>query len=301
MPTLAFLLLFVDGLGLGEPTPENPLASGAMPFWTRLLGGPPVRSRAPSAGWWRGTPWRLETLDATLGVEGLPQSATGQTALLTGENAARRQGFHGPPWPGPTLRRILQEASLLRYAVERGWRVTFANAFSPGYARARARRRLRPSATVLAVQAAGLPLRGERELLAGEAVYWDLTHREARRRLGLDWPLLTPEGAGERLARLASRHHLTLFETFLTDLAGHGRGLEPREVLETLDRFLAGAVGARPPHLTLLLFSDHGNVEAPDKPHTRNPVPLFVLGPAADLFVGVRSLTDLAPRIRRAF
>ena len=46
---------------------------------------------------------------------------------------------------------------------------------------------------------------------------------------------------------------------------------------------------------TLLMTSDHGNVESIAAPtHTRNPVPLLAVGPAAWAFAGVASIADIA-------
>jgi hypothetical protein len=59
-------------------------------------------------------------LDASLGVPGLPQSATGQTSILTGVNAPAEMGRHISGFPGPTLRRILFEHSVLKRIRERG-------------------------------------------------------------------------------------------------------------------------------------------------------------------------------------
>ena len=75
------LFLFLDGVGLGPDDPEsNPLSAAAMPALQGLLGGKKlVRGTAPYVGP-RAT---LLALDATLGVDGLPQSATGQAALVT--------------------------------------------------------------------------------------------------------------------------------------------------------------------------------------------------------------------------
>ena len=49
---------------------------------------------------------------------------------------------------------------------------------------------------------------------------------------------------------------------------------------------------------TLLITSDHGNVEdVSHTQHTRNPVPLVVRGWAAPYFAEARDLTDVTPCI----
>ena len=57
-------------------------------------------------------------------------------------------------------------------------------------------------------------------------------------------PAIDAAEAGAHLAALAVRHDLTLYETFLTDLAGHGRiPITAGDAIERLDRFLGGLLG----------------------------------------------------------
>jgi bisphosphoglycerate-independent phosphoglycerate mutase (AlkP superfamily) len=105
------------------------------------------------------------------------------------------------------------------------------------------------------------------------------------------------EEAGARLAHLATEYDLVLYETFLTDLAGHRR-IETEWVLPRLDAFLGAILAHRPPATTLVVCSDHGNIEdATTKAHTTNPVPLLAVGPAASRFREARAITDVAPAI----
>src|SRR5207249_8232782 len=61
----------------------------------------------PYDGFWK-------PLDATLGVPGLPQSATGQATILTGVNAPRRVGRHVSAIPNRRVRELLEEDNLFR-------------------------------------------------------------------------------------------------------------------------------------------------------------------------------------------
>ena len=108
------------------------------------------------------------------------------------------------------------------------------------------------------------------------------------------------ETAGRDLAALAAEHDLTLWETFMTDLAGHGRwGWTASEALTRLDGLLAGLLAARPDDLTILLTSDHGNLEAAaSRSHTANPVPLVALGPEASAFADLDRLDGFEPARR---
>jgi phosphopentomutase len=85
----------------------------------------------------------------------------------------------------------------------------------------------------------------------------------------------------------------------MTDLAGHQRrGWTAAEALARLDGLVAGVLDARAPELTVLLVSDHGNLEeAGHRSHTRNPVPLLAVGPEAPALDGVGRIDELAPRL----
>jgi 2,3-bisphosphoglycerate-independent phosphoglycerate mutase len=361
---MSLIFIFLDGVGLAPAGPDNPLTDADTPALRALLGGPltieqanlsrrerresreqasPGYSSVPAVisvaqiGRWSGD-LLLKAIDATLGVPGLPQSGTGQTALLAGMNAAELHGRHQPHFPPVALRSLLAERNVLRRVVERGGRATFANAFGPRYWEAVASRRIRRSASVIAAEGAGLRFRDMDDLRAGRAMAWDVTGAALRERepaAGL--PLITPQEAGVNLARLADDHDLVFYESFLPDLAGHGRlatneqtankeqsttnkeenddtqppggyptrntpavghpsiGQQIDLVMNLLDGLLGGALAALRPQDSLLITSDHGNVESRAAPaHTRNPVPLLVAGPAARAFVRVESIADVA-------
>lgn len=291
-----FVFLFLDGVGLGPAAAGNPFVDTPTPGLEALLG---ERLTADASRGRRPGGVVLEALDATLGVPGLPQSATGQTTLFTGINAARHMGRHVTGLPGPRLREVLAEESLFRRAVEAGRTVTFANAFGtpdPEHYRSGGGR---ASATTWAVLAAGVRLRGPAELDRGEAVTWDVRGDLWAQRFGSGTGIRTPQQAGAHLAALARGHDVTLFETFYTDLAGHGRwGLQPSEAVRRCDGLIQGLLSAVDADVTVLVTSDHGNLEDPSrKSHTLHPVPLVAVGPHADRFLGARSLLDVAPRL----
>jgi 2,3-bisphosphoglycerate-independent phosphoglycerate mutase len=293
------LFVFLDGVGLAPAGPHNPFTAVGLPRLAAHLGHP---FAAPADGADRPIVDRpgllLTSLDAQLGVPGLPQSATGQTALFTGVNAAARVGEHVTAWPTAPLRAIIAEHSLLRRVIRAGGQATFANAYSARYWEMVRQRKRRLSVSTLSALAADVSLRTLDDLRHGQAVLWDITH-EVAQRLGYDLPPRPAADAAANLLRLAARHHLTVYESFLTDLAGHGR-LEPAWVLGRVDRFLAALVGCLPSDLTLVVSSDHGNLEdTSTQRHTKNRVPLLVAGPAASAFRSATAITDLAPLILR--
>ena len=298
--TPRILLIFADGVGLGAEEGSNPFVGAATPALSALLGGPLTAARVGNVVATGEVPVALAALDAALGIPGLPQSGTGQTTLFTGVNAQAALGHHVPALPGPKLRALLAAHSVLKLLAADGYAVTFANAFTAEYAARLSGGTARASATSWAVLAAGLPLRVLEDLAAGDAVSWDITGEQFVHRAGVAVEPVAAPLAGERLARLAAGHRFTLYETFLTDLAGHGRwGIEPRDAVARLDGLLAGVLAARPPELTVLLTSDHGNLEEPwHKSHTANPVPLLAVGPAAHRFADLTRLDEVAGRMR---
>ncbi len=292
------LFIFLDGVGLAPAGPDNPLSYVPMPQLQTLLGGPLALN---------GSAWRDSTLldtgltfrpvDASLGVPGLPQSATGQTALFTGVNAPALVGAHISAHPTAALREIIAEHSLLKRAAEQGARVTFANAHSERFWQMIEERKLRLGSSTLTAMAAGASIPDLADLLEGRAVLWDITHEVASGHLSYDLPLVPAEEAGKRLARLTEVYDLVLFETFLPDLAGHRR-IEPEFVLTRLDAFLGGALAHRRPDTTLVICSDHGNLEdASTKGHTTNSVPLLAVGPGVSYFDSAAAITDVTPAI----
>jgi len=294
---VSILVLFLDGVGLGEPDPAiNPFAKTATPTLRRLLGGPMVAQETVSR-----PGVLLLSADATLGVAGLPQSATGQTALLTGCNAPAIAGRHVSTYPTAELRDLLSEHSIFARARRRGLRVVLANTYSPEYFSAVALRRLRVAAVTYAAQAAGVRLRSIDDLRSGRAVFHDLVNLRLRR-WGHDVQALTPRLAGHRLSEIAADADLTFFEFFLTDLAAHGRtALSPDAVIGMMDELLAGIIERLDARTTLLVTSDHGNIEdCRTSAHTRYPVPVLAIGSQSGAFRDVRTITDVAPAILSA-
>jgi hypothetical protein len=230
----------------------------------------------------------------------LPQSGTGHTAIYGGFNAAALNGRHQPSYPTIAMRAVLQQHNLLSAAMTAGHRVAWANGYLPGYRQAVEGRHLRHTAGTWSALGAGLDLRGLDQLIAGTAVSWELTQAMARTRPGCsDLPVVDAADAGARLLKLADEYDLVAFETYLPDLAGHGRlAISPREALRLVDRMLAEVLRSKRPTDTLVVTSDHGNVEdATTRIHTRHPVPLLAYGPAAAIFQQVGSIDQIMAAI----
>jgi 2,3-bisphosphoglycerate-independent phosphoglycerate mutase len=297
------IFVFVDGVGAGVPDPDvNPLARDEY-LLSRFADG--SGAPLPSGG-------RAVLADARLGVPGRPQSATGHTTILTGENAPRLIGQHLLGFPNGRLRELLTERSIFRTVVERGGRAAFANAFPIAYLRAigfdvagepefaLGRRRPRAAATTVAFGAAGGRFRTWSEAREGTALPHDITGDRARGLSG-ELPHRDPAAAAEILLRIAREHDFTLFEFFETDEAGHARSMElAASALGRVDGLLRALVPALGPDDGLVVASDHGNVEdLSTRNHTLNPVPVLGFGAAAAAIGPIVDLTGLAPCLAR--
>ena len=297
---MSVIVFFVDGVGLGERNDNNPFFTSATPFISSLLGGEKMTKEAAGRDYKYAS---LISLDASLGVTGLPQSATGQTALFSGVNGAKLLGYHLNGFPNKILRTALSEYGLFTQLQKKLLRGTFANAYRPAFFD-ELKQGLKGyySCSTLITYFGGLPFRSLEDLTRGEALYMDITNAVLRR-LGFAIPLFTPQESGKTLIKLAARFDLTLFEHFLTDIAGHNRDKAlALETVATLDSFLEAVVHDLPQGDLFLMISDHGNLEdLSQKGHTQNPVPALVVGKQRALLVELLaksgSITAVTPAL----
>ena len=291
------IFLFVDGLGLGGPDPvTNPCLGKDIRLLSFHEDGQSVR-RIGHDGF-------LAATDALLGVEGLPQSATGQTTLFTGMNCARLIRSHLKGFPNEALRQVLREKSVLKRLKEAGRRPAFVNAYRPLFFRLSEKMKWRLSATTATNLAADLPFCTYDDLLDGIALYHDFTNSFLIAK-GFEAPKRTPEEAGRILAGLSKEYDFILYEYFLTDRAGHTKDMaKAYPILLQYDRFLRTVLDNVDPEETLvLLTSDHGNIEDLSvETHTANRVPTLLWGrKAEELSRNIRSLADVTPAVLEAF
>lgn len=286
---MSVILFFIDGLGIGTRGPHNPLEG--------------LRDGAPLAVFQDEEPLlifdgRLARTDASLGVAGRPQSASGQTTILTGINAPAALGYHKQGFPNEALREIITEHSIfLQLQRANVAPNTFANAYTSRFFETRPRW---VSATTVAVEAAGMRFRDLDDLEAGRAVFQDYTNEMLIER-GLKVSKRTPEEAAEILASLAREHKFTLYEYFITDKVGHAQDFAAaRTVLSGLASFLRHLLSLLDLRsTTLLLTSDHGNIEdLSSRNHTLNQVPTLLWGEHREYAASrIRSLADITPVI----
>lgn len=231
-------------------------------------------------------------LDAGMDVDGIPQSATGQTALFCGVNAAAQVGAHVQGFPGPTLRKIIVERNIFSELRTLGLDVTFSNAYVNHTLEELAKIKTRSVTTVMTNSTIN-KVRDRSSLLSGEAVYHDLTRATLADSLAI--PEITPRKAAEHLGKIAEKHDFTLFEYFLTDRAGHKLNESYiSAVIAEFSAFFKRLIELSGNDMTILLTSDHGNCESMEsRGHTANPVPLFIHGAPPPNTTKVKSIVDV--------
>jgi hypothetical protein len=298
MRTKSAVIVFLDGVGLGDADFEaNPfmhvrmqlgLTLFGLPHFTREVAGT-ITDRAALLG-----------LDASLGVPGLPQSATGQTTILTGQNAPALLGEHYGPYPNQPLYDLLAAHSLFKILLEAQRPVAYANAYPDRFLDRIQRGKGRLSANTHAALMAGLKLRGREDLQQGQAVA-ALLSNDFWPEPEVELPPLNAYQAGRQLAALAQNYTLTFFEFWYSDLLGHKMEREESlTVLADLDRFFLGLLdGLDLEDSLLLVVSDHGNFEDwTTKKHTTNPALTLLAGQGApQLAPQLHTLTDIKPAL----
>jgi hypothetical protein len=274
-----------------------------MPRLRALLGGQPLIATSTPFEGERAT---LLSLDASLGVDGLPQSATGQAVLLTGINIPKEIGYHYGPKPNPAVAAYLNGNTLFSRVTQVGKTTALLNAYPPRYFQGIDSGKRLYSSVPLAVTNAGLSLFTKDDLYAGRALSADFTALGWKTFLGLsDAPILTPEAAGRKTAELASQYDFSFFEYWASDYAGHKQNMSAAcDLLETFDGVLGGLLDSWDDSRGLILLtSDHGNLEdLSTRRHTDNQVPGLLIGAPSlrqEFVHDLRDLTGIAPAIQR--
>jgi hypothetical protein len=288
-PPLSILLFFIDGLGIGTRGPHNPL--DGLEEAEPLAIFQNETNCIPNDG-------VLVATDPRLGVEGRPQSASGQTTILTGINAPSLLGYHKQGFPNAAMREIIAKHSIFLQLSNAGITpITFANAYTPRFFEERPRW---VSATTAAVEAAGLNFRTLADLKDDRAVYQDFTHQVIIER-GEEIELRTPIRAAEVLATIVAENRFTLYEYFITDKVGHKQDMNlAKVVLQNLASFLRELLRRVDLDRTsVILTSDHGNIEdLSSRNHTLNDVPTIVWGAHSDQIASrIQTLADITPAI----
>ena len=291
---MRIVFIFIDGLGIGKRDERyNPCTAPFIKYFN-TFNDEDRSSPVPFNGIAFG-------LDATLGIKGLPQSATGQTALLTGINAAKILGRHLNGFPNQTLRDIIAEYSVLKQLTRKGYKATFINAFRPPFFNYDPFDIIKHlSVTSVANLYAELPFFSLNDLRAKKCIYQEFTNEHLQKK-GFDVPTFSPEEAGAILAHQSKKYDFCLYEYFQTDRAGHSQDMNrAKEELRKLELFLDSLLALLDLSETLVIVvSDHGNIEDLSfKGHTRNAAQTILWGSQIKTYLNkLHSITDLTPLI----
>jgi hypothetical protein len=289
------LMIFLDGVGIGKPDPScNPFFKFGFRTFSEQFHQLPSLEKP----YLEGKDCRLFPVDAVMGVEGLPQSGTGQASIFCGINAQKLCGMHFGPFPHSSIVPAVKELNIFKRLKDAGQFGFFANAYPRVFFDYLRSGKDRLSVTTLAYRSTGHRLNSSTDVYRRRALTAEITNARWNQKLDYHLPLLTPSGAALRLIRIAMNHHFTLYEYFFTDYIGHKRlPDEDGKLHGILDEFLCTILMKRPANLTVCFASDHGNYEdTADKKHTTNPALGLLAGPLSEEFSSrIENLSHITP------
>jgi hypothetical protein len=324
------LFIFLDGVGIGEASGENPFYAAGADFLPFYSGGHTLPD---------GTP--VKAIDAVLGIDGLPQSASGQTTLYTGENIPAMLKEHKGSYPNKLMRQIIKEKNVISRLRSKGLNAGFINVY-PFYSELFTDEHVniledgsfhfskqfphlfkrRISTTTCMMIANGLTPFSETDIIQENAIYQEYSNGSLVRQIEkakkmkalgalekvvdkVTLPHFSPEKAAEILCKAFQHYDFLLYEYFQTDIYGHRHSFEDNvELIRKLNRLTGRLISLLDKkNDTLLITSDHGNLEdGGTRAHTRNPVPLVVWGHRAEELRGqIDSLVDVTPAIEKFY
>jgi 2,3-bisphosphoglycerate-independent phosphoglycerate mutase len=293
------LLIFLDGIGLGDNDPDiNPFATADMPTLMALTNG---QRWLRGIGIQRSARSILVPTDPRMGIPGRPQSASGQATIISGRNIPELIGEHYGPKPNPPIRSLLAEDNFFKQVVGHGKKAALINAYPPRMHNGIKRGKTLRSSYQQALHEAGLPMFGEQEIYSGDAMSSDWTGEGWQSELGYtDTPVYGRHEAGQHMVELSRRYDFAFFSHWMTDIIGHrGPFTDGVRLLELFDAVMAGALEAWDDDEGLIIItSDHGNMEAiGDRHHTENDVPTLIIGKEKEHFADMHTLGDIVPRM----
>ncbi|MCK4890273.1 MAG: hypothetical protein KAS21_01175 [Candidatus Aminicenantes bacterium] len=305
---MRFIFIFIDGVGIGKSNGNNPFIA-ANPKILRLWDNSAVD--LPN--------FTLKPIDPLLGIDGTPQSATGQTTIFTGVNIPKLLSKHIGSFPNKIMRKVISEENLLVKLNNSGKKAKFINAyphhselfsnsnvnidkegnliFSDNFPDKFKKRISVTSSILISNNVKPFDTGDIKEKLS---LYQDYSNKSLLK-YGLDLPVFSPEDAAEVLYRTSGDFDLILYEFFQSDIYGHRKNIaEQIELISDLDLLLSTLISLMDRKKdTLLITSDHGNLEDnSSKAHTLNPVPLITWGRKNnELSENINDLSGITPAI----
>lgn len=278
------IFIFLDGVGIGKKDKEfNPFFKYEFKTFTKIFGSVPSIDNPFLVN----KNHYLTSVDTCLGVKDLPQSGTGQTSIFCGINAAKYLGRHFGPYPHSSLHNLIKEKNLFLHLKKKGYKPFFANAYpeiyfnhinkySDNYSGI--------SVPTLCCLYSDCRLNNYDDLLMGNALSPEIDNHRWVENLKYNLPIISSEKAAENLLKKIETYDFILFEYFYTDYLGHGRLKESFDRLfNTLDNFLLTVLNNYDKNTTIIITTDHGNIEdLSTKSHTYNNGLLIISGNNAE-------------------
>ena len=289
------ILFFVDGVGIGERNNNNPLykyknlSLGYFKdqFYTVSEGCKSILKVSDNKV--------VFSVDPVMGVEGIPQSATGQTSIFSGVNAQKLAGKHLSGFPNRFLRKILNKDNILLFFKNKGLNVSFINVFNK-YSSILSSSNIylnedgtfypesfnKYTKMISVTTTLGIILKQRfydlNDLKNERSIYQDFSNRSLKQKIG-SIPFFSPQKAANILFNLLDIHDIILYEYFQTDITGHKKNNNEKIISEELDNFiktLENLILNANEEINLFIFSDHGNFEDLSvKTHTFNNIPFI--------------------------
>lgn len=296
------LMLFLDGIGLGDDDPAvNPFAIAHMPTLLELTNG---QRWLRQTGRQKNDRALFIPTDPRMGIPGRPQSASGQAAILTGLNIPQIIGEHYGPKPNREVRRLLAEDNFFKRVNRSGKRSALLDAYPPSLHHDFERGKTLRSSIQQAAHEAGQQLFGLEELKLRKALTPEWTGNAWHKYLKLtETPIYTPYEAGKLLVKISREYDFAFHSHWMTDLVGHRGPLERGvELLELFDGVMTGVLEEWDDDEGLIIMtSDHGNLEdIGNRNHTENDIPTLIIGRAKSAFAdSFKDISDYVPRMAR--
>ncbi len=300
------IFIFLDGVGIGKKSEHNPFYvsnTEYLPFFEQdnvLHDGTPIKP-----------------IDARMGVDGIPQSATGQTTIYTGTNIPKLLNSHIGSFPNKHMRALIKKSNIFKQLREKGLSTMFLNTyprhsnlfyktnvdidgnfiFSKDFP---SKYKKKISVTSCLLITNKIKPFDISDLLDKNSIYQDYSNKSLIK-LGIKCLEYSPETAAEIMYNSSKKYDFLLYEYFQTDIYGHRKTIDECNILvKNLNRLIKKLISLlEKKQDTLLITSDHGNLEElSNKKHTLNPVPLITWG-YKDKYLRdkINNLADITPAI----
>ncbi len=306
------ILIFIDGIGIGENNKNNPFFLEKSLYFSHFK-----NEFKNGIKIFKKNNFIVFSLNPSLDINGIPQSATGQSSIFTGINTAKILNQHLTGFPNRELRRIVMKNNLLLKLKQRGLRVKFINSYplfadelSKGYLKidssgyfilknknneSLTKFLKKISVTTLLALSIKQKFYGLSDLINKRTIYHDFTNNFLISK-GINIPQFTPDIAGEILVKNLTYYDVILYEYFLTDKIGHKPSTDNAiTTVKNLDKFVNSIINLVNLKKTdIFIFSDHGNFEDLSiRTHTKNNVPFIHIGESINFRHKINNITDI--------